>query len=200
MSYSHVCTKQTNDTIWDQMTSGPVVTDSTFDEEFQRLFVQKVDEKTPKARSESASEAKSKQKSQKGQPVLISMKRATNVGIGLAGLKMSTAEIRESLENLKAPNNMTSQQLKLLKELLPNREEANALRAYRGPYDKLCEVCPALTLTALLSVLPNRSSAGLSRRRNSSMQCLTFQTLKSALKACCFNCNSRSWSVIWRKR
>lgn len=70
---------------------------------------------------------------------LIDGKRATNVAIAIARIKMTHEEMRTSIETL-SDSSFTCQQLESLRECLPNSEEEAALKAYAGPIEVLGEV------------------------------------------------------------
>lgn len=102
------------------------------EEEFKKLFVESNVEENTKKKAVVAKPVKEVKK----QVVLIDMKRAQNGGIALARIKFSFDELKEKILNM-SDENLTPDQLKSMKEYLPNSEELGPLRAYTGERDAL---------------------------------------------------------------
>lgn len=69
---------------------------------------------------------------------LIDPKRGQNAGIGLARIKLSTEEIRDSIRRMDETI-FTLEQLKNLKEYLPTQDEIILLQNYKGDFELLAK-------------------------------------------------------------
>jgi len=101
------------------------------EEEFNKLFVETVENK-----SEKKVVVQEKKDVKKTKVVLIDMKRAQNGSIALARIKFSPEESRSKIANMN-DDGITTDQLKSMAEYLPTPDETAALRAYSGEKDAI---------------------------------------------------------------
>lgn len=87
----------------------------------------------------SAAPGTASEPAKKKRVTLLEHKRATNVGIGLARIRMTPAELRHALETLDSSVPLDDQQLTALEEMLPTPEEVVLVRNYPGPASDLSE-------------------------------------------------------------
>jgi hypothetical protein len=117
------------DSLWAEKDDDDLTLDT---EEFNRLFVEDATATQPKAL---LPDKEDKIKKIKG-VTLINVKRAQNAAIALARIKFSYQEMKTKIKELDSTA-FTIEQLESMKEFLPNQEEINQIKGYKGDINLL---------------------------------------------------------------